>query len=105
MTNVENISVQNFTFGLPLTVTCKDGYHHEGQESFNLTCLENQSVVGATLCVQRGFTLLGSVMNSYDIPIVRKQWIRRIEHDDLSNGSYTISGVSFGVSSLEATRD
>ena len=71
MTNIENISVQNFTFGLPMTVTCKDGYHHEGQESFNLTRLENQSVVGATLCVQRGFKLMGSVMNSYDIPIVR----------------------------------
>ena len=50
-------------------MTCKGGYHHEGQESFNLTCLENQSVVGATLCVQRGFTQLGSVVNSYDILI------------------------------------
>ena len=26
-------------------------------------------MVGATFCVQRGFTLLGSVVNSYDILI------------------------------------
>ena len=107
MTNVEDISVQNFSFGVPLTVACKDGHHHEGQESFNLTCLEDQSVAGAASCVQRGFTLSGSVINGYnDTPIENGTVsIAGLNATTLSNGSYTISGIPIGVSSLNATRD
>ena len=107
MMNVENISVQNFSFGVPLTVACKDGHHHEGQESFNLTSLKDQSVAGAASCVQRDFTLSGSVMNgSNDTPIENGTVsIAGLSATTLSNGSYTISGVPVGVSSLNATRD
>ena len=36
LTNVENISVENFSFGFSKNVNCKDGYHNEGQESFRV---------------------------------------------------------------------
>ena len=86
---------------------CKDGHHHEGQESFNLTCLEDQSVVGAASCVHRGFTLSGTVMNAYnDTPIENATVsIAGLSATTLSNGSCTISGVPVGVSSLNDTRD
>ena len=78
----------------------------KGRSFFNLICREHQSVVGSKLCVQRGFTLLGSVVNSHDVPTDNATvQQRRIEHDELSNGSCTISGTSFGVSSLASTRD
>ena len=86
MTNVENISVQNCSFGLPLTVICKDGYHHE-QESFDFIGFENQSFVVCSAWCHTTWQC-GEQLRYSDRECHGQH--RRIEHVDLGNGLCTI---------------
>ena len=107
MTNVESISVQSFAYGSPLTVTCKEGYHHDELESFTLICQEDTSVSGAASCVQRVFTLLGTVVDASDSSGIQgaSVSIDGLVARTLSDGSYAVTGVPFGASTLQVEHD
>uniref|UniRef100_A0A7S1FI45 EGF-like domain-containing protein n=1 Tax=Noctiluca scintillans TaxID=2966 RepID=A0A7S1FI45_NOCSC len=107
MTNVKAISVETFEYASPLTVFCKDGFHHGQQQSFSLACQEDGSVIGAASCVESVYTVSGKVVDASDsLPVGGMTVsIAGFTAQTLGDGYFTISKVPVGAHTLQVEGD